>query len=514
MPVYDPLEQRMAIRVVYDGVACAGKTTNLAQLCTLFAAHRNLTLQSPAEMRGRTLYFDWMQISAGVVCGFPLLCQVLSVPGQVVLAPRRRHLLAEADVVVYVCESAPSSIATARAGLALYDEAVRARGAPIPLVVQANKQDRVGALRGSALLAALGREGAPIVEGIASEGIGVVDTFVTAIRTVVSSIQGDAERRSLVVPVRRAQTAAELFTEVSAAEIDPEWAAEMLLEEAEIALAVETSCAEASDGPAHAPVIAAARELASMTSGREPRGEPRPRGGDFASEGEVAMPMLPRADVPTGFIWPAHTGRAAVTKLALGDDARAAVDAMGRILYVTRDHVVKTATEARYADSESARQALVRRARELTQLHRLLVPETVLVAQTAHDGTCWIWTVQPELPSIEAIVRSSTKPIPDVLAAYSVGIVETLHAAVRNGFSIELSPSAFGLQNGAVRYIGDVVDEALDVSTTPNALFDAVTCVAKSPTEKTALLDIVHRELSRRSDERLRALLPSTLASS
>ena len=513
MPVYDPREQRMAIRVVYDGVACAGKTTNLAQLCTLFAAHRNLTLQSPAEMRGRTLYFYWMQISAGVVCGFPLLCQVLSVPGQVVLAPRRRHLLAEADVVVYVCESAPSSIATARAGLVHYDEAVRGRGAPIPLVVQANKQDRVGALRGTALLEALGREGIPTVEGIAREGIGVVDTFVTAIRTVVSSIQASAERRALFVPVRRAQTAAQLFTEVAAAEIDPEWAAEMLLEEAEIALAVESARAETPDGAARAPVMAAARELASMSAERVSQAPSRPRNDAGIPHDPTSAPMLPRADVPTGFIWPAHTGRAAVTKLALGDDAQAAVDEHGRLFHATRDHVVKTSTAARYPDGESARQALVRRARELTQLHRLLVPETVLVAQATTDGTCWIWTVQPELPSIEAIVRSATKPIPDVLAAYSVAIVEALHAAVRNGFSIELSPAAFGLQGSAVRYIGNVVDEALDVSSTPNALFEAVTCVARSATEKTALLDIVHRELARRSDERLRALLPSAEAS-
>ena len=83
MPTYDPFEQRMAVRVVYDGAAWAGKTTNVKQLCTLFAAQRSSDLFSPAEMNGRTLYFDWLQISAGVVCGFPLLCQVVSAPGQV-----------------------------------------------------------------------------------------------------------------------------------------------------------------------------------------------------------------------------------------------------------------------------------------------------------------------------------------------------------------------------------------------------------------------------------------------
>ena len=99
MPIYDPIAQRMAVRVVYDGVACAGKTTNLRQLSTLFAARRREALHSPADLRGRTLFFDWMQVEAGVVCGFPLLCQVLSVPGQVVLTPRRRRLLPRGETV-------------------------------------------------------------------------------------------------------------------------------------------------------------------------------------------------------------------------------------------------------------------------------------------------------------------------------------------------------------------------------------------------------------------------------
>ena len=74
MAIFDPVLQRIAVRVVYDGVAFAGKTTNLKQLCTLFAAQRSNELHTPAELRGRTLFFDWMQIMAGAVCGFPLLC--------------------------------------------------------------------------------------------------------------------------------------------------------------------------------------------------------------------------------------------------------------------------------------------------------------------------------------------------------------------------------------------------------------------------------------------------------
>ncbi len=86
MAVFDLAAQRMRIRIVYDGVAGAGKTTNLKQLCTLFATQRTTESHSPAEIRGRTLYFDWVQIAAGVICAISAHLPGSSpCPGQVVL---------------------------------------------------------------------------------------------------------------------------------------------------------------------------------------------------------------------------------------------------------------------------------------------------------------------------------------------------------------------------------------------------------------------------------------------
>src|ERR1700760_3712132 len=128
MPVFDIEQQRMCVRVVYDGAASAGKTTNVRQLAELFATQRTCEVFSPAELNGRTLYFDWLQIAAGMACGVPLVCQVITVPGQQVLTPRRKHLLTTADVVVHVCDSDEFSVARASEGLALFDEVERARG--------------------------------------------------------------------------------------------------------------------------------------------------------------------------------------------------------------------------------------------------------------------------------------------------------------------------------------------------------------------------------------------------
>lgn len=505
MPIYDPLEQRMAVRVVYDGVACAGKTTNLRQLCMLLAAQKSSEIYSPSDLHGRTLFFDWMHVMAGVVCGFPLLCQVVSVPGQVVLTPRRRHLLASADVVVYVCESNEANIASARAGLALYDEVARERGITIPLVLQANKQDQPGALSGVELARALGREGTLVIEGIASDGVGVVDTFVNAVRTVARAIEARSERDSIRVHVRRAETAAEVLAHLVEQQVDPEWAAEMLLEEAQAAFMLEAAYHEVSENAElKAAAAAAAEDLARIAA---PEIAPTPELAPATDRPRrVVTVAAPSPDVPTGFIWPAHTGRATVRALGLSVGLEGVFDDQGVLAHVVLGHVARTSTRARHADGESARQALVRTARECTQLDRLLVPDTVLVAQPASDGSCWIWTVRTDLPTVDRVLRTGAGT-PRLLASYGVAIVEALRMSLRHGLSIDLSAASFGVQNDALRYLGELSPEPPTAASLSASIFASIEAIERSGAEVGAFLEAFERALQRQLtvEERTRA---------
>ena len=497
MPIYDPSVQRMAVRVVYDGVACAGKTTNLRQLSNLFAARRREELHSPADLRGRTLFFDWMQIDAGVVCGFPLLCQVLSVPGQVVLTPRRKKLLESADVVIYVCESREETLEAAKTGLALVDRIAKEQGREIAVVVQANKQDVTGALDGESLLRALDRPSAPFVEAIASEGVGVVDTFVTAVRSVARTVQARSEKDGQhLLEVRTVETASEMLAVLAREQIDPEWAAEMLLEEVQAALVADERPADIEIA-AKPPAIVVEREKVTEI----PTSTPRTEG-----------PVLPSADVPTGFIWPAHTGRAIVRSLAL-QGSSATLDADGRVTHLARGMVARTSVRARFVDEEAARQALVRAARECTQLERLLVPETVLVAQPSADG-CWIWRVQPDLPSVDDLLATRGAKA-ELLAGYGAAAVDALRISLRHGFSIEIAPRSFGIQNGAIRYIGELSPLPNTPERLSASLSVAVSVVERAGADVTAFLEAVERECaratsnaaSRPADQRLYAAL-------
>lgn len=435
MPTYDPLEQKLCIRVVYDGAASTGKTTNVRQLANLVVAQHTTAVVSPAELCGRTLYFDWMQVSAGSICGFPLVCQVISVPGQDALAVRRRHLLSLADVVVFVADGSRKSIDETRASLATAVASLRSAGdAPRGLVIQANKQDQPDALAGAELLAALGHADTEVVEAIASDGIGVVDTFVAAVRFAARALRARAEEGAFRVPVRGLESEHELLAQLTAFEIDPYGAAELLLEQAAATYEAEMDLAPAAK-------TNAAIELALAAHERRPATAPTP-------DAPVRSAPLPTAAVPTGFVWPAHTGRGILQSLALTDHVE--VDRSGASRTYGH-HVFSTSLEGYFADTEAARQALVRSARERTRLGSLLVDDTVLVVQPTDTGEAWLWTVTPE-----------TEPVRDWLSHRLASRTEEVAAAVANAASVilehgfALSPrlDAFRVQSDSVRYAG------------------------------------------------------------
>ncbi len=481
MAIFDPREQRVVIRIVYDGAAGAGKTTNLRQLAALFSAQRPTEVHSPGELAGRTLYFDWMQVRAGALAGIPLLCQIISVPGQVVLTPRRRHLLESADVVVYVCDSSATVASSSGEGLSVFDAIARERGGDLPLVVQANKQDQRDALSADALGRALARPDVSVIEAVATEGVGVVDTFVAAIRTLSQRMQSSAEAGNLRLEVRCAEAQDAAFARVAAREVDPEWAAEMFLEEASRELLLEE--------------IAAA---------------PAPSLGQSALA-DHAPPSLPEAEAPTGFIWPAHTGRATLRAMAAGQGLTGAPrhTAAGAFVHDTGGRVLRTHPALRHESAEAARQAVVRAARERTQLEQLLAPETVVVAHAAPDGAWWIWTAMLRLPTLREVLGepgTAGSASSALLDAYGAALAEAFRVSIRFGFGLSFELDAFGVDGHLLRYVGDT-RAALPVDHLSSALAHPLTELERVGADVGVVLAAFERELQRRLTPEERSLL-------
>ena len=264
------LEQdALIIRLVYDGPPLSGKTTSLGALADGMAQ----SVFSPAEAEGRTQYFDWLEYTGGSFDGIPIRCQILSVPGQQELAPRRRALLAEADALVFVANSTPEHLPAAAEHLRDLRSFLAARPAPRPgVVVQANYRDRPDALPLATLRERLGLEGYALVESVATEGQGIREAFVLAVRLALDRARELLTMSALPVGPGETDDPSRLLAWLEAAEAES------------------------------VPV----RRSASGTS--EPPCSPMPYQVRESNSG-TGTPRLPDSSVPSGRVWPPIDGR-------------------------------------------------------------------------------------------------------------------------------------------------------------------------------------------------------------
>jgi len=187
MAVFDPILRSLIARVVYDGPAFSGKTTNVKQICEAFPVQQRGEVYTPGSLKGRTMFFDWLEVTLGKLGTLPFRCQILSVPGQRARSYRRRPLIHSADAVVFVADCRIDQIDETRRCFALMRRYLRERGEVVPFVVQANKQDAEGALTPEELAHALRLAPSMVtVPAVASRGEGVRESFNAAVRAAVS----------------------------------------------------------------------------------------------------------------------------------------------------------------------------------------------------------------------------------------------------------------------------------------------------------------------------------------
>ncbi|HTU66180.1 MAG TPA: hypothetical protein VMF52_09530 [Steroidobacteraceae bacterium] len=188
MAVIDPHGDAVVIRIVYDGAPMAGKTTSVVALGRCLG----VDVVTPEAIAGRTLYFDWLDYTGGLFEGRRIRCQVVSVPGQAVLAKRRRRLLEAADAIVFVADSTPSGFHADRGYLSRLDGFLgKLPAPPIGVVLQANKRDHPDAVPLDQVQSQLDRLGMRIglIESVATEGTGVREAFVFAVRLALDRVR-------------------------------------------------------------------------------------------------------------------------------------------------------------------------------------------------------------------------------------------------------------------------------------------------------------------------------------
>jgi signal recognition particle receptor subunit beta len=187
-------------KIVYYGPGLAGKTANLQYIHRSLPNANRGNMISLATGDDRTIYFDFLPVSALTVRGFQTRFQLYTVPGQVQYNATRRLVLRGADGLVFVADSQferlrenVESFRNLEANLHEYESTLD----EIPYVLQYNKRDLPNQAPVTYLEFVLNRRGArvPYFEASAIEGKGVFDTLNTVSRMALASEFGVGRER-------------------------------------------------------------------------------------------------------------------------------------------------------------------------------------------------------------------------------------------------------------------------------------------------------------------------------
>ena len=103
MSIINYAQKEISFKVVYYGTGVAGKTANLQYIYRGLPDVNRGNMVSLATGDDRTLFFDFLPVSAVTVRNFVAKFQLYTVPGQVYYKLSRRAVLQGVDGVVCAC---------------------------------------------------------------------------------------------------------------------------------------------------------------------------------------------------------------------------------------------------------------------------------------------------------------------------------------------------------------------------------------------------------------------------
>ncbi len=192
MPHISYERREIGFKLVYYGPGMSGKTTNLQYVHRKLADELKGDMVSLDTAEERTLFFDYLPLELGSIEGYVIRFNMYTVPGQVYYEASRRLILDGADGVVFVADSQPER---QQENLLSYKMMVanmrsyRLDPDTFPVVLQYNKRDCERPVPVGTLEEDLRLNGVPVVEAVATEGRGVMDTVRILSRLVVERFQ-------------------------------------------------------------------------------------------------------------------------------------------------------------------------------------------------------------------------------------------------------------------------------------------------------------------------------------
>ncbi len=180
-------------KVVYYGPSLGGKTTNVQWIYQQTAIDQKSKLVALNTDIERTLFFDFLPMNLGDIRGYNTRFHIYSVPGQVVYDASRKLILKGLDGVIFVADSQQERMEENVESLKNLQRNLEAQGyniKDIPLIFQYNKRDLPNSASLGELRSQLNFYNAPDFEATASEGKGVMESFKTVSKSIISVLKG------------------------------------------------------------------------------------------------------------------------------------------------------------------------------------------------------------------------------------------------------------------------------------------------------------------------------------
>ena len=149
MSIINYAQKEISFKIVYYGTGVAGKTANLQYIYRGLPDVNRGNMVSLATGDDRTLFFDFLPVSAVTVRNFVAKFQLYTVPGQSYYNATRKLVLQGADGVVFVGDSQARRFDDNLESLQNLQDNLLAQGVDVrllPVVFQYNKQDLPGDL--------------------------------------------------------------------------------------------------------------------------------------------------------------------------------------------------------------------------------------------------------------------------------------------------------------------------------------------------------------------------------
>jgi signal recognition particle receptor subunit beta len=189
VPLINFAAREINYKIVYYGCGLCGKTTNLQYIHRKINPDARGKLVSIATEEERTLYFDFMPLTLGMVKGMQTRFHLYTVPGQSFYNASRKLVLQGVDGVIFVADSQITRLdENVESYLNLWDN-LMSQGddlSKLGFVIQMNKRDLMEIFSVPDLNELLNHTHSPVVESSAVTGKGVFETLKLVCKQVIA----------------------------------------------------------------------------------------------------------------------------------------------------------------------------------------------------------------------------------------------------------------------------------------------------------------------------------------